>query len=116
MLAVAKLGVLRFGGGGDSFGDIVLLQVMETALQTCLFACVESGFSTVRGMLEHPGLGRGPYLWALPGLEDRKCPPCDPNPFLGPPCWSVSLASVTFLSLPAAHHQSPICGPQFTSL
>lgn len=44
------IGVLRFGGRGDPFGDVVLLQVMETALQTCLFACVESGFSTVRGM------------------------------------------------------------------
>lgn len=50
MLAVARLGVLRFGGRGDPFGDIVLLQVVETALQNCLFACVESGFSTVRGM------------------------------------------------------------------
>lgn len=50
MFAVARLGVLRFGGRGDPFGDIVLLQVMETALQTFLFACVESGFSTVRGM------------------------------------------------------------------
>lgn len=60
MHAVAKIGSSGLEEKGtDPFGGILLLQVMETN-QPCLFGCVESGFSTVRGMLQHPILVKEP--------------------------------------------------------